>query len=711
MSRRLLLLVVSVVMVTMALGVFAAGAVAAPFPDLPENVLSGYDLEEIEIRGMSEGFEDGLWKPSNAMTRAQFVKMAVEFFSIPQATPASPTFLDVPMNDLFFPYIEGAAAAGLVRGVGGDLFAPYRPIMRQEAVAILVRWLARSNGLDTANIGSAEIAAALEPFGDESSVGPDLRDEAALGVSLEMLRGSGGNLLPRRALLRIEGAAFIARTGELLGSVYKAELEELNDSGVAGDALLFLRDMELKILVLARGLETNRQHMQHIHGLAGGANATCPPESADTDQDGIISLAEGLPFYGPVLRPLDPYPTAAGSDGEVFYSHRFLGKELADLELGTVSLTQRTIVLHGLTVAGSYDPSVPVACGEIEAVSLAYRADLDELNDSGASGQALLWHRDDQLRVLVMASGLETGAVHPQHIHGFGDGTPSICPPPSADANQDGIISLAEAEPYNGPVIFPFDPFPTASGPAGTIFYARAFSGDQLDPLNLDNTPLTDRIIHIHGLTVGGAYDPSVPVACGEIEDALSLPGAGEPSDKLALARNKVCDLRSDMRSLWMYHGWYTREVVLAAALDGANLTESLNALLDNQKDTGDAIAAYFGQAAGEAFTDLLTDHINIAVEVVTAAKAGDQAAFEEANARWQANAEDIAAAAAQVNPEWVESETLAHLQTHLSTLTDMVVAVLAGEWADAIVTNDILYRRHFADGGSLHRRDYHEIA
>ena len=40
-------------------------------------------------------------------------------------------------------------------------------------------------------------------------------------------------------------------------------------------------------------------HAMHIHGILGDANV-CAPASADTSGDGLISLEEGAPFYGPI---------------------------------------------------------------------------------------------------------------------------------------------------------------------------------------------------------------------------------------------------------------------------------------------------------------------------------------------------------------------------------------------------------------------------
>ncbi len=161
-------------------------------------------------------------------------------------------------------------------------------------------------------------------------------------------------------------------------------------------------------------------------------------------------------------------------------------------------------------------------------------------------------------------------------------------------------------------------------------------------------------------------------------------------SGLLASAHNKAADLRCDMRSLWMYHGWYTREVVMAAAQNAPNLNASLAALLQNQVDIGNAVAAYFGQDAGNTFTNLLQQHINIAVEVVTAAAKQDQAAFNDANTRWHQNAQAIANAAHAVNPGWDANVILDDLNMHLATLTDMVVAILGANWADSVSKNQV---------------------
>ena len=146
--------------------------------------------------------------------------------------------------------------------------------------------------------------------------------------------------------------------------VYRATLSPLNASGVGGIAIFKIQGAVLRSVVPVHGLEAGQVHMQHIHGMVDGSLATCPPPSADANGDGLISFAEGLPFYGPVLLPLRPYPTA-NAGGSVNTRQMFSGAQLAALMLDNVPLTNRVVVVHGMTVNGIYDPSLPVACGPI----------------------------------------------------------------------------------------------------------------------------------------------------------------------------------------------------------------------------------------------------------------------------------------------------------------------------------------------------------
>ena len=99
-----------------------------------------------------------------------------------------------------------------------------------------------------------------------------------------------------------------------------------------------------------------------------------------------------------------------------------------------------------------------------------------------------------------------------------------------------------------------------------------------------------------------------------------------------------------------------------------------------------DALMPFYVAAEGEQLTLLLNDHITIAVELLEAAKAADTAAFEEANARWIDNANDIADFLAAANPRFWPQDVLRNMmQTHLTQTLTEAAAELSGDYQASI--------------------------
>ncbi len=145
--------------------------------------------------------------------------------------------------------------------------------------------------------------------------------------------------------------------------MYTVDFGSLNNSGVTGTAELSLEGSTLTVNISASGLDAGA-HPQHIHGFSeNNGNSTCPPASADSDGNGIISIPEGAPFYGGVLLTLSPFPEA-GEDGTIEFTMTYEYEDGVDASL--VPLQNRSIVLHGMNVDGEYSATTPVACGQIE---------------------------------------------------------------------------------------------------------------------------------------------------------------------------------------------------------------------------------------------------------------------------------------------------------------------------------------------------------
>ena len=119
-------------------------------------------------------------------------------------------------------------------------------------------------------------------------------------------------------------------------------------------------------------------------------------------------------------------------------------------------------------------------------------------------------------------------------------------------------------------------------------------------------------------------------------------------------------------------------------------LTPSLNRLLQNQVDIGNAIKPFYGERAGDQFTALLKEHITDAVPVLTAAKAGDSAALNTAVAAWYANAKAIGDFLAAANPNWNKADMESMMQLHITQTIAYASDALAGDYAKTIADYDI---------------------
>lgn len=155
---------------------------------------------------------------------------------------------------------------------------------------------------------------------------------------------------------------------------------------------------------------------------------------------------------------------------------------------------------------------------------------------------------------------------------------------------------------------------------------------------------------------------------------------------------NEQLSLRLALRRLWSDHVIWTREYVVAAIAGAPDAQAVAGRLLANQEHIGSAIVPFYGEAAGSALTDLLKQHIMIAVDLIEAAKSGDQAGFAGADQRWDANAREIAALLSSANPNWPSDDVADLLRQHLKLTKDEATARLQQRWADDIEAFDQIF-------------------
>ncbi|NLE74143.1 MAG: hypothetical protein GX604_05915 [Actinobacteria bacterium] len=205
---------------TVALVVSLAGVALAAVPpsggwtDLSYSLVGKYGITLEQVGMISDGYPDGSWQPYNDVPRKQFIKMAVDAYKIPLKNPATPSFTDVPASDYYYQYIEGAKAAGLTNGTGNGNFSPDATITREQAAAIIVRWVAPKNGYDLDTLFTPEgINEILGDYPDGDAVSESLKKEIAFAVSFGIIWGTAdGKLAPADTMTRIQGAAMLIRS-------------------------------------------------------------------------------------------------------------------------------------------------------------------------------------------------------------------------------------------------------------------------------------------------------------------------------------------------------------------------------------------------------------------------------------------------------------------------------------------------------------------
>ncbi len=117
--------------------------------------------------------------------------------------------------------------------------------------------------------------------------------------------------------------------------------------------------------------------------------------------------------------------------------------------LGTSVLAMVAAASLGAGAASAH----PQPAGEGAARTVTLKAQLDELNGSGASGTATATVRNQKIQhVAVHAEGLTPNAPHAQHIH-YGEQALNECPTLAQDSNDDGRVNTVEGVPAYGPVV------------------------------------------------------------------------------------------------------------------------------------------------------------------------------------------------------------------------------------------------------------------
>jgi len=106
------------------------------FSDVDDSVAEKTQISVLATYGLVSGYEDGTFRPNNAITRAEFSTLLSTALNLtPSGKP--PIFPDVPADAWYAGYVSALAAKGFISGYEDGTFRPDDTVTYQEIVTIL----------------------------------------------------------------------------------------------------------------------------------------------------------------------------------------------------------------------------------------------------------------------------------------------------------------------------------------------------------------------------------------------------------------------------------------------------------------------------------------------------------------------------------------------------------------------------------------------
>jgi uncharacterized protein YkwD len=128
---------ISIALATTLLIIFLSGTAFASFSDVAPASQNYTAIQYLKINNILGGYPDGTFRPAQAVTRAEFLKILIGGLKIPTAPATSSGFTDVDESAWYAPYINTAKKSGWVSGYGDNTFKPAQFVSKAEAIKII----------------------------------------------------------------------------------------------------------------------------------------------------------------------------------------------------------------------------------------------------------------------------------------------------------------------------------------------------------------------------------------------------------------------------------------------------------------------------------------------------------------------------------------------------------------------------------------------
>jgi uncharacterized repeat protein (TIGR02543 family) len=181
-----------------------------PFADLKPGDWFYGDVEYVFANGLFKGTSATTFSPNLPMTRAMLATVLWRMQGNPLPDGSALPFTDVAGGAYYTEAVMWAAENGIVKGIGGGLFAPDTEITRQDMAVMLMRYI---------EFIKYDYAVSEEylVFADEDEISGYAKNAVQVLNKLGIINGKGNNIIdPKEKATRAEAAAMLHRFSEAI---------------------------------------------------------------------------------------------------------------------------------------------------------------------------------------------------------------------------------------------------------------------------------------------------------------------------------------------------------------------------------------------------------------------------------------------------------------------------------------------------------------
>ena len=161
MKRRVISAALALCMMLTLLSGTALAAGQHPFTDVPQSHWANEAVGYVYENDLMNGVSATMFQPGGSLTRAMFVTILGRMAGAEEESGES-GFADVPAGSWYAPYVNWAAANGIVNGTSATTFDPNTTISRQDMAVMLYNY--------TQHFGVQLDQKTVTAFTDEGSV-------------------------------------------------------------------------------------------------------------------------------------------------------------------------------------------------------------------------------------------------------------------------------------------------------------------------------------------------------------------------------------------------------------------------------------------------------------------------------------------------------------------------------------------------------------